>query len=1462
MATSDTEVRGRRSAGCVERQRMGSPLARAALACVAALLLLMAGSARAVGFVSFQSTPYQTWNNSTGALTATLQTPITPPTGYTNLLMAVVVTVKFASGPLNDASQYSVTGTFGSANVVQAAMTGGASASPSAAVWIGYVKAANLGAAGTLTVNLTSAVNMTGAELFAGFFSNVSQQWSIADSSSKNANATSAAVPAAIYGPGSGEFVAAAASPSAAPTISSGYTSGATDATYVGSQISYKTATASDTPSASVTTAAALALASIALNPDTYPPVTIGDGTPGSIAPMVAILNPYAPADSQAIVSPGVPGVKVQARVFSPKNGTNTQAISSVKVYVDGLSTPMSQNPNFGTATDSGIFETTVPSTSLPSGSHTIQVEAANPSGTVRSSLVNVTVPASGLKGDGYLLVRDNSNMLCMDCHNLPLHSSETAGNALGSWAVVCRDCHTPHSTKNIFLVRPKVTPPSITKPAVTKPVTFYTTTGFAANGFLSSTFGGMCQVCHTRTTDSVGNPMFRNNAGYDATHNTSQACMGCHGHATGFHRPANVTCYDCHGTNNRTDGLANAETPPKDTCGNTQGRVASLGNGPNRVGAHLEHLGGNTKQFSAGIPCAECHVDPPLRAGHDPGNPGNTCQTSSTLRANGGDFTSFWGTIAKGGTGWGGTASPTYDYTTQTCGSVYCHGNFRNSGVASPQSVTWNGTVACGGCHKNSNGTSAAPVFPHPARASDLTGTTCADCHPSTSLSGGGWTTHVNGTLNQSSYLCSQCHGLLTSSPGVSLSANPYDAAPGYTASASSKDVAGNTLIGTAAVGAHLSHLKKINFRSSPIECTECHALPPSQTDTGHATGAGTGGARATLTWGSLSKGTILGWTSVTPTYTGSNTGTFTSPSYGTTPGTCATVYCHGAFPNGPNSGTGYSRTWNGSFSSTLTSTTLSCAPGAGLNSCHGSGTDAQPSSAPHTPGALTCSGCHDAAYSWNNTTLVGTVSPTLHINGKAEASGGDCMVCHASQKGSIPRAKIVGGAAGSEGDDFIRKSRHVSNGTTNSIVTNYDCILCHTEGDITSAGTTYKTVLANHGGDGGTTTVDLRNVDSVGGTGIAVAWPGKRLSTFTATPTQRDGMDSFCMGCHDSDGASQVAVGNGNPPTGMICSNVSTPCAQNVLPSTVTRTNYTAMANLRPFNQNDTLQNANEPTTTLWTGQTPIPTWRASNNRLINVKGDGGSLVGFNSGNKVGTNWASHHNLNQFTKRYSTNNTGVGTGIWRSYTTKDSVQLSSTGWTTGLHCSDCHLNETNAHGSRSGWYMLSDSTGADGAGSNSGSTTTSNTDICNKCHNPWNSLRYKHNRETRMLQGGYKANALGVSAVGATTEHLVCMGCHGGNVPGAIHGVNGTYKPWNGTVVSKQYRFHGVGGTWRWYSPYGTTGSGYTGDSNWETSLSAVNCYTLGGADTWGGCTQHGSGTSETNTTYFGTGSRPLNY
>jgi predicted CxxxxCH...CXXCH cytochrome family protein len=469
-----------------------------------------------------------------------------------------------------------------------------------------------------------------------------------------------------------------------------------------------------------------------------------------------------------------------------------------------------------------------------------------------------------------------------------------------------------------------------------------------------------------------------------------------------------------------------------------------------------------------------------------------------------------------------------------------------------------------------------------------------------------------------------------------------------------------------------------------------------------------------------------------------------------------------------------------------------------------------------------------------------------------------GSCLSCHDKTTDSTPpRAKIIGGALGSEGDDFIRASRHVSNGgtttvtgnpTNSGIVTDFDCILCHSEGDPSSSGTNIKTVGSLHGNDSQTVkTVDLRNVDAASGDGVAADWPGARLGSPVRAfvggtdplTNDRDKMDTFCMGCHDANGAAGIAVNATND--GMLLS--ANPTGAPVARAT------------KPFNTRDTLANAHDSAAL-----------NALRTRVMDVKSQ------FNSQNLVGKDFASHHNLRQFEKRYSSVNANWPAAAWTSYVTKEGQTLNAATVreTAGLHCSDCHLNEANAHGTRSTWYMLASASPSDATADVKFTTTglSGGTHTCARCHA---STAYgqaaadsstvprtdAHDGDCPRIEGtdvqGYNGAYIGKDNSGGTDHQLPCLMCHGGQGFGWIHGMNFNYKPWKGTVDSKTYRFQGGGGTWRWYSPISAApADAAAAESMWTGNTSNYGCYTLtsaeAGTDSYGACAQHSGGQAKT--------------
>jgi len=110
----------------------------------------------------------------------------------------------------------------------------------------------------------------------------------------------------------------------------------------------------------------------------------------------------------------------------------------------------------------------------------------------------------------------------CEDCHA----PARVATHVPPGVRIPCTQCHEPHGSDNIRLVRDVI---QTTVPGVARPVDFTALTGRADGSFASaSTPGtGLCEVCHGRTA------FYRADGGGMPHYATS--CVACHPHAVGF---------------------------------------------------------------------------------------------------------------------------------------------------------------------------------------------------------------------------------------------------------------------------------------------------------------------------------------------------------------------------------------------------------------------------------------------------------------------------------------------------------------------------------------------------------------------------------------------------------------------------------------------------------------------------------------------------------------------------------------------------------------------------------------------------------------------------------------------------------------------------------------------------------------------------------------------------------------
>lgn len=419
---------------------------------------------------------------------------------------------------------------------------------------------------------------------------------------------------------------------------------------------------------------------------------------------------------------------------------------------------------------------------------------------------------------------------------------------------------------------------------------------------------------------------------------------------------PPPIPCQTCHGS-------AQSPAPPKDLGG-------SWAQGTPGNGAHQSHLG--TSTWHAQVTCGECHQAPAYYG--DPAAPNHDNGVE--------DF--VWGPIAKTGS---------YDPTSYTCTSVYCHGGSLKPDVAgktSDRTPTWTifdgSQKACGAaCH------TLPPGGTHPGS------TACPTCHGAVisafnpaNPSGATWadaTKHVDGNVQVTASNCTSCHG------NAALS----DPAPPL-------GTQGETQTSQKAVGAHAAHLAKANWHRD-VACGDCHLVPAS---TSHSNGV------LDLPWGGPA-----GADGATPGYTAANA-------------TCTGVYCHGTTLKGPKVGgtVKHSPIWtqvDGSFDA--------CG-----SSCH-----TNPPGAGH-PTTDACPTCHaQVIASYNPATNTATwADATKHVNGTVEVIALSCTTCHGSTATQNPAPPL--GTKGETATTQPAVGAHAQHLATSNWHRDVVCTDCHT--------------------------------------------------------------------------------------------------------------------------------------------------------------------------------------------------------------------------------------------------------------------------------------------------------------------------------------------------------------------------------------------------------------------------------
>lgn len=442
----------------------------------------------------------------------------------------------------------------------------------------------------------------------------------------------------------------------------------------------------------------------------------------------------------------------------------------------------------------------------------------------------------------------------------------------------------------------------------------------------------------------------------------TQSACGTCHGNPPPSPHPQNADCGLCHQSMNPGDFAAGKfsyaelhingkveviSTQPCDSCHGSNGQSAPPRDAHNNtattapgVGAHAQHMTGSSS-WHAPLACNECHLVP-----------GSTTDQTHLDSLNE-VFLDPTQPVPGSPMGTGGLlqiAGATYNASTQTCSSTYCHGGggspLEGGAVTSPKWTRVDGTQAqCQSCHGN------PPPSPHPQNSN------CGSCHPT--MTAGNNTTityaskHIDGNVDVTSdQPCDTCHG------------SGGNAAP-------PRDTTGGMTTTLRSVGAHRSHVGSATSSwHAPVTCNQCHRVPTSVTSLGHTDSA----LPAELAFGSLA-GTTAAWNGAT----------------------CSNVYCHGATlrsGTGPAGGTATRPVW-----------TVVDGSQSQCGSCHG-----EPPPSPH-PSDADCGKCHDTMTAGGGLVIA---DPSRHIDGNLDVNTQQaCNTCHGGANGNAPPKDTLGNLA-----------------------------------------------------------------------------------------------------------------------------------------------------------------------------------------------------------------------------------------------------------------------------------------------------------------------------------------------------------------------------------------------------------------------------------------------------------------
>lgn len=769
-------------------------------AAVITLLLPAAASASVAVVNQFPATPQLVSNAATGTVTSGTVTVgagsnrlmiITVAAKYNTTQGSPVFTVSYGGKPLTQLTS----------NTSQLSTT-----------WVGYLKEADLAAAGTgktFTVTNSNTTNLVAMYGSAAIYQGVEQTSSpfSGTSATSTGSATTMTVPAYIAtGPAGNTGWSIYISNWAAGTIgavSSGYTAVSYAGTNSKLAIGHKQVTSTNTaeaPTSTINAATNGTMVAVALLP--YAASSLNFTTT-----LCSDCHGFPPADGTARNTP------VGTFPGSHNKHSGTDAVANQYGYACNFC-----HYNATTTNHSTGFKN-ITGSKLPGNAYSqtrkIAISNSPTLGTCTNTYCHSTGRTPAQYGNS---VQWGQTGNCLSCHGG--RASANGLPARSSQNFTLSTTHSQHLKYPAANMNCNVCHSKTTTDAAT--LKSYTGLVYHADGSKDVLFTNIAYASYTSFKKS----------GVNAGKCTNTACHGGTSRSAWANSTAinsNNTCVHCHGVAGTLPANTNRNNYAPGWGGTGISTDGISANTDIRVGAHFVHL---SSVYSKKLKCNECHLVP--------SNPFDGTHMATTR------YNSQTLTFGQASTAIKNSVSPAFTAGTAvgaaTCTTTYCHGSSMPLGDTSGtnKSPLWNenlttgtpGTAECARCHGNPP-TAGSTSGTHSGKTAT---TSCSGCHGTVVNASGAiinQALHMNGIV-ESQMACNNCHS--------------YDATDAWVSA-----------YGVEGIGAHKKHIAYIKTRwsitlnpvtdtfgagNSAAVCGICHTI----TGADHSMG---GGGSRTINFG-----------------------------------------------------------------------------------------------------------------------------------------------------------------------------------------------------------------------------------------------------------------------------------------------------------------------------------------------------------------------------------------------------------------------------------------------------------------------------------------------------------------------------------------------------------------------------------------------------------------------------------